>query len=309
MSVPQECRVNIVPLRKFRTDREIPLDGCRVKELDPTEKQIICDSIAFKMTGRDFCFFEGVNFVIESPLSQRLASYDIVAALRVFKPEAVQNLPDMTVELDQNAKILDVHSCKFWMSLYEPTTDVYTLSGDEVENFRGFWRNFSKAIDFPFMATAIHRFSNAYLKGFAGDRLVDYVIALEALFSENSESIGYKLACRVPVFTHKETEERRKTREYVRIAYRIRSSLVHGSEQSIEEIFQENMERLVRKKMGSDEINFATDFLSRIREIVRIAICKFVIRLSSESEKRGRSEILVSIDDELIGKGSNALSC
>jgi len=301
MSAPHSYYSRIIPLRKFKADCEISLDRCRIRRLSQDEKRIIVDSVAFQMAwGAGFGdLLRDVDFVIASELSEYRTSYDVVAALRVFKPKPVQNLPEIVFKI-QNGNTVHVQSCDFWMSLYETTTGVYRLSADEGKEFREFWHYFSGVKDFPFMRTAIERFSNVYRKGFQGDLLIDYMIALEALFSDNSEGIGYKLGCRVPVLACEKIEERKRTREYVRTAYQIRSKLVHGSQEPYEKIVPKEMKKLARK-VGRDEINFDTHFLIRMREIVQTVIYRYVIRLS---EGRTRIAILENLDNSLMGEDS-----
>src|SRR3990170_5401512 len=183
-----ECiYVQIIPMLRFVSERDITIEGCKIRRLGEDEKQKIRNSAALKLAWPEaeratFDF----DFVIESSLGEALLADDIIAALRIFKPLAVSAFPHIGLEI-RNGEIVHIHSAQFFASLYDITNGSdYALSEKEAEEFEEFCKLFFKAISRAYMRTAINRFSNAYRKGFGGDRLVDYVIALEALFSENS---------------------------------------------------------------------------------------------------------------------------
>jgi len=246
------------------------------------------------------------NFVIESSLSEALLAQSIIAALRIFRPFAVSTFPNIGLEIN-NGKVVHVHSAQFFVSLYEVANgSVYVLSEKEAGEFEEFCKLFFKAISLAYMETAIDRFSNAYRKGFAGDMLVDYVIALEALFSENPDEIGYKLRMRIPMFLGSRTEngERIRIREYVKTAYDLRSGIVHGSEDPIK-LFPREMKKLhsrlekkLNYKRAINEYNFFSEhFLPEIREITRKAIYGFITQTDLSLKK---TVILETIDDNLV---------
>ena len=307
-NVGSECiHVQIIPMLSFTSERDITINGCRIRKLCENEKQKIRNSEALKLAWPEaeratFDF----NFVIESSLSETLLAHDIIAALRIFKPFAVSTFPHIGLEI-RNGKIVHIPSAQFFASLYDVTNgSVYALSEKEAEEFEEFCKLFSKAISRAYMRTAINRFSNAYRKGFDGDRLVDYVIALEALFSENSEEIGYKLRLRVPMFLGIRTEigERIRIREYVKTAYDIRSGIVHGSE-DFTKFFPKEMKKLhsrleekLQCKLAINEQNFFSEcFLPEIKEITRKAIYGFITQSGSCLLKK--KKILETIDDAL----------
>lgn len=293
--------IKIVPLKNFITKKEITLEGFRIRKLRENEKQIISKSLAFKLAWPEGVriSLKSVNSVIESSLSDPYVANKVISALRVFKPECVADLSHIILQMSKE-DIVHVHSCQFWMPIYETVGGAtYTLSEGEAKKFEKFWISFSKALSISCVRTAVSRFSIAYRKGSSGDMLIDYVIALEALFSEGSEGIGHKLRRRVPIFVgiDRSPDARKKIRSYIYTAYKIRSGTVHGSE-AWEKLAKKEMKKL-SKKLDSEEINFVTDFLPEIREIVRMAIYRFVRLTSSEMEK---IVILQNIDKALLNK-------
>jgi hypothetical protein len=307
--VDSKCiHVQIIPILRFASERDITIKGCKIRKLREDEKQKIRNSTALKLAWPEaeratFDF----DFVIESSHNATLLAQDIIAALRIFKPFAVSTFPHIDLEI-RNGETIHIHSAQFFASLYDTTNgSVYALSEKEAEEFEEFCKLFFKAINRAYMRTAINRFSNAYRKGFGGDRLVDYVIALEALFSENSEEIGYKLRLRVPMFLGIRTEigERIRIREYVKTAYEIRSGIVHGSE-AFMKLFPKKMKKLgsqlekkLQCKLAINEQNFFSEcFLPEIREITRKAIYGFITQ--SGRCLLDKTLILETIDDALL---------
>ena len=76
---------------------------------------------------------------------------------------------------------------------------------------------------------ALHRFNVAYLDYRDDDKLIDNVIALEALLLPESQELGLRLAMRSACLLA-EPRNRETVFEFVRLAYKYRSDLVHGGE-------------------------------------------------------------------------------
>lgn len=72
-------------------------------------------------------------------------------------------------------------------------------------------------------------FVGSYYRSRPVDSGVDLVVALEAMFSEGSESIAYKVAFRVACILETDGKERYKLFRFVKTAYTHRNALVHGS--------------------------------------------------------------------------------
>ena len=75
---------------------------------------------------------------------------------------------------------------------------------------------------------AMSRFSSSYEKRTLADRLVELVIALEALFGDRSDSLTYKIALRCSSLLYPPGETRKKVFKAIKEVYADRSAIVHG---------------------------------------------------------------------------------
>lgn len=113
---------------------------------------------------------------------------------------------------------------------------------------------------------ACKRFQRAYGESDAEDRLIDLMIAFEALFLRGEKagsSAGQIVAVACSALLGKNDEEREEVRGFLTKAYSIRNCIVHGSEYK---------EPIVYK---NKEYNMS-EFVSKIEEYLREAIKKFL---------------------------------
>ena len=100
----------------------------------------------------------------------------------------------------------------------------------------------------PFLRTAIARFNSSYERRDPADRLIDLVIALEALFGDGeSGSITYKVAMRGASWLHAPGSERCTSFGTLKKCYRERSSVVHGG--SGKDLRVDELEGMVRASL------------------------------------------------------------
>ncbi|HIH36564.1 MAG TPA: hypothetical protein HA232_01485, partial [Methanocellales archaeon] len=89
----------------------------------------------------------------------------------------------------------------------------YTLTETEVSEFRSFWDKFNKTKPFQIapLGVAIRRFNYAYGRDKLEDKLMDYMIAFEALFFKQDEmgEFSHKLAVGVSRLLKQNYEERK----------------------------------------------------------------------------------------------------
>jgi hypothetical protein len=78
------------------------------------------------------------------------------------------------------------------------------------------------------LQTAVDRVNFAAERDRADDKLLDLLIAMEALFGDSQGAIGYKIGLRCAVFVENDYEERKRISELINDAYSRRSALVHG---------------------------------------------------------------------------------
>lgn len=112
--------------------------------------------------------------------------------------------------------------------LYERTE--YKLDDETLARFIEFfdfnWPIPSKRL--PSLSTAISRFSSSYEKRTLADRLLDLMIAMEALFGDHQGELAYKISLRSACLLYKPGEARKRAFETVKKWYGDRSKLVHG---------------------------------------------------------------------------------
>lgn len=148
----------------------------------------------------------------------------------------------------------------------------YKLTKSEIEEFKKFWNKFS-TLDLSknkFLEIAIKRFNYGCERDKPEDKLIDYMIALGALFLKEEEKteLVYRLSVRAAIFLGKN----KKIYEDVRRAYHLRSKIVHGSETPLSEDFgqlvlkiedhlRESIKKFLKliKKQNYEEIIKSTD--------------------------------------------------
>ena len=81
-----------------------------------------------------------------------------------------------------------------------------------------------------YLRTAIRRFASSFDKATEDDRLIDYVISLEALYGERNEAISFRIPLLAATALGVTPDERQEVFDLLREAYRRRSDLAHGSE-------------------------------------------------------------------------------
>lgn len=153
----------------------------------------------------------------------------VVLALRVHHPGPIGSdgrwLDDLTVRFDASEigsayGITMGFSDKYQLTIKEST-------GLDLLELLGLLENPS---DDTGLAVAIRRFGFAYERRSNEDRIVDYWVALEALYTERGErGITARLAQRIPVISAPTGQERTILAAQVRELYDVRSNVVHGA--------------------------------------------------------------------------------
>jgi hypothetical protein len=277
---------HVFPLKNFKSDiDEISLtNNIKIKKI--TEKDF--DEM-FKETKKSSCLFSDevlhvdyqlemvesiVNGAAINDSNFGIICYTIISALRLFKTGIIGNI-----------KLLR-HCSKYkyesWEPIWQPVggsismvqsiyAHPYNLISQDVGNFTELWEKYNN-YDFnenrP-VDIAIRRFNYAYEKEQLEDKLIDYMIALEALFLKEDENteLKYRLTLRTALFIGSQKEEINQIREVINKAYDIRSKIVHGS-------------GIIKPKelMGIQELT------PTIEEYIRLSLKKFLY-LNENPEK------------------------
>ena len=169
--------------------------------------------------------------------------------LRLFQPGAVA--------VRRHSFVQDVSGGGFWIETsgnnvkssvvtrYERL--VYRLDDETMVRFSAFFADYWDALDGrdPSVKLALSRFSSSYERRELSDRLLDLVIALEALFSDgDSGSVTFKIATRCAGWLYPPGENRLSLFRFVKYAYRLRSDAVHGRKRNRQEPTTEDLDRL-----------------------------------------------------------------
>lgn len=126
----------------------------------------------------------------------------------------------------------------------------YVLRKEEIIQFKDFWKQISTF--FPSeprrLAIARRRFEIAYERSLPQDKLIDFMIAYEALFFKQGElgEFGHKLSTRVSKLLRKTYQERATVAKEVKEFYDKRSKIVHGEEVKLHRGFIDKVESYLR---------------------------------------------------------------
>jgi len=184
----------------------------------------------------------------------------IVALLRLFKDGDCHNpLENFQVPFWANAgQGIHYNLCDRWI----PGDRNYILEREEAEDFKEFYRKSLRFRDDGKMFIALERFNLAYEKKRFEDNIIDYVIALEALFGkkENKSRLGMRIGLKSGFLVGDSKEKITEIYKFMRGVYELRSSIVHGDEIKIP--------MKIGKEYYTDS-QLKSAIIKKIREIIR----------------------------------------
>lgn len=170
----------------------------------------------------------------------------------------------------------------------------YFLNRKEAHGFRLFYSNFCKnihrIINQKFLQIAIDRFTSALEEWKQEERIIDFTIALEAMFSTSSEDLTYKLSIRASVFLANNDEEAKFFFNFIKKAYKVRSKLVHGKVNSI------SLKAFI---ISGKNFGYA-DTSRELERIVRLSIIKYLNFLNDHKYK-SHEDVIEAIDIAAVG--------
>jgi len=137
---------------------------------------------------------------------------------------------------------------------------------------------------------SIRRFNDSYVRWNPEDRMTDLVVALETVFVPDGGAgeIAYKLRTRLVALLGRDTdnEQRKHLRDTVRLAYAVRSALVHGSQ----------IERRLTQKLRKLGLANLQGLCDQLEDLVRSSILLFIREPQLLPAK--------SMDDAVLGIGA-----
>ena len=117
----------------------------------------------------------------------------------------------------------------------------------------------------------------------AENKMIDFLIAFEALCLPERDELTYRLANRVAILLGKEDAEAERTRKFMAKAYDLRSDIVHGKDV-----------RPIKIEGKTIELN---NFVQRVEGYLRESLKSFI---ALSKRYRNQQRVLALLDKSLI---------
>jgi hypothetical protein len=179
------------------------------------------------------------------------------------------------------------------------SSETYVLAGREVDQFMQFWKWWWAAERREQLDLAVRRFNQGCERRLPEDRLIDYVIALEALLLPD-EKIGeyrYRLSLRGAALLGDDPLDRAAVKRNLAKAYDIRSGIVHGSMEAPTTVTWSKKPES-GEKPATDEIAFG-DFVDSVSDYLRALVKELGQRVGGKK----LVTVLQEDIDDAIAKG------
>ena len=164
-----------------------------------------------------------------------------------------------------------------------PEDKNYILKREESEDFKEFYKKSLRFSDDRRMFIVLERFNLAYEKKRFEDKIIDYVIAIEALFGTTRNRIGMEIRLKSGFLVRDSKEEITEIYKFMRGVYNLRSKIVHGDKIKIP------------LKIGKEDYYSDHRLKLAIIEIFREIISAFF----DEERIGGKKERFAIIEEEL----------
>jgi len=112
---------------------------------------------------------------------------------------------------------------------FNPFVQTFVLQSADRERLIEFVGQLDALADDAALAFALRRFADSFARTRADDKIVDYWIALESMFSTEKTEVTYRVSMRTARFIGATGDERRDLRGRLKHSYGVRSSIVHGT--------------------------------------------------------------------------------
>lgn len=166
------------------------------------------------------------------------------------------------------------------------------LTPKSYKDLCSFYENFKKIDltkkEFKFLKMSVQRFESATLKKQVEDKIVDFMISLESLYTSGPGETRMKMANRISALLGDSDDEKETLWHFINSAYNIRSGIVHGDGIRSKEI--------MGKEFSLEEIS------SRLEEITRISIRRILSLIKFYEGNRINEKIVDEIDVGLINR-------
>jgi hypothetical protein len=145
----------------------------------------------------------------------------------------------------------------------------YELQADEAEEFRHFYNALVQARTVhPALDVAVRRYGDAVGRTRPDDQLTDLIIALEALLLTDSErgEKRFQVALRVAAYLERGETKRRDILGFVKRAYDVRSSIVHGGAPRQRDLRNISGEGVELQAFADEAMDVVRDLLRQVTE-------------------------------------------
>lgn len=221
-------------------------------------------------------------------LQKAISDYSLaLSLLKLFK----DGYPQFGRVYEIESEYMDVGRIESTPSYYENPTEFkeIQMSKADVKKFEMFYHAVTKKrneIKKPeFLFNAIARFGMAYVHRSSSNKIVDYVISLEALLTDSPGESTLKLAHRTAALYADTDSERVDTWEFMKQVYGFRSGMVHKSE--------ERPVKIRSATIGVDDVE------SRLYKITKRSIHRMIGLLGPYKKQK---EILDALDRSIYDR-------
>lgn len=170
----------------------------------------------------------------------------------------------------------------------------YIIEKDEIRQFIDLWTKY-REIDFSrdgALNIAIKRFNDSFTRRDVEDRIIDLMIAFEALFLKEDEKmeLTFKLALRTAIFLKNKDVEGDNLFNFMKVAYNTRSNIIHG--------VKTKDKIKVKKSINVGEYDEFTlhEFLNKLEDVFRKSLLKYI----EEFNNYQINELIDSIDQKIL---------
>jgi hypothetical protein len=271
----------IAPLHNFKSELEVILldENLKIRTIcEEEQKQLWLDNLSMipqhEVPSIKLVLEARYKVIAHRPdeMSYIKELFDmVISAMRLFKKGTVgYNRVFTKIYWACPISKASMSSGKNYYEPYHGTQ--YNLSKDEVEDLVKFWKaykdvNFKK---YSFIELAIKRFNLAHVRKDFEDKLIDMMIAFEALYLIHTDKaeLSYKLAIRAAFVLGKDKNKSEQEKMYIFLkkAYDVRSGIVHGN-----------------KHLGQNKIKLSDgreisvqDFILQLEDYLRQSILHFI---------------------------------
>jgi len=247
-------------LVNFRSDKEeiILEDNTEIKQIDRPEAEILSPRIRRRLAENDDIFVVQHEYDVDkfgdNPINKgRKTIDDVILALRLFANKGDVDYSNIRAEpmSDFATNANDVRMAITTQFL----NSGYHLTSKEGGEFKEFWSIVVDQLAEPDdnYRVALDKFQNSFQRGNENDRLLDCVIALEALYLKSGEQqeMAYRLSQRGALLLSESEEEALDIKENLKEAYNKRSRLVHGSTADADRESVLRLHDLTRKSLAT----------------------------------------------------------